>query len=56
MGAGVSQVSGAPSWKKLINDIAQELGKEPQDNYSYDECLRIPQMYYHSIGSNDEGY
>ena len=56
VGAGVSQVSGAPSWKKLINDIAQELGKEPQDNYSYDECLRIPQMYYHSSGSNDEGY
>lgn len=56
VGAGVSQLSGAPSWKKLINDIAEELGQEPQEKYSYDECLRIPQMYYYSIGSNDEEY
>ena len=56
VGAGVSQLSGAPSWKKLINDVAQELGQKPQDKYSYDECLRIPQMYYYSIGCDDEQY
>ena len=56
VGAGVSALSGAPKWSQLIDDICHELGKEPKGDYTSDEYLRIPQMYYYSIDKNNEKY
>lgn len=56
VGAGVSAVSGAPKWLDLINAICNELGRKPQKQYTSDEYLRIPQMYYYSINCNNKQY
>lgn len=56
VGAGVSAVSGAPKWSDLINDMCKELGYSPQESYSSDDFLRIPQMYYYSIDKNTKKY
>lgn len=50
VGAGVSALSGAPTWKKLIDAINDKLGQERKNEYSSDEYLRTPQMYYYSLG------
>ena len=46
VGAGVSTSSHAPSWKELINEISDKIGRPRQENYSYDDYLKIPQMFY----------
>jgi len=56
VGAGISTLSGAPSWNGLIQDICRELKRPVKDVYSSDEYLRIPQMYYYSIEKNDIKY
>lgn len=56
VGAGVSVLSQAPSWKSLINAICDKLGCERKDNYSSDEYLQIPQMFYYSLGENKSEY
>lgn len=56
VGAGVSSLSGAPSWKELIQQICVQINQPVQDNYSSDENLRIPQIFYHSINKDDEQY
>ena len=56
VGAGVSALSHAPTWKQLINDICDELKYKKKDSYSFDECLQIPQMYYYSLGKKDTDY
>ena len=56
VGAGVSALSGAPTWKDLINAICEKLGRKQKDEYSSDEYLQIPQMYYYSLGENKEEY
>ena len=56
VGAGVSSLSGAPSWKKLIQKICEQINYPVKDNYSSDENLRIPQIFYHSIDKDDEQY
>lgn len=52
VGAGVSRVSGAPMWNELTNAICTKLGIKLQEDYSYEECLKIPQMYYSSLEKN----
>ncbi len=56
VGAGVSALSGAPTWKSLINSICDKLGCEKKDSYSSDEYLQIPQMFFYSLGENKEDY
>ena len=56
VGAGVSALSGAKTWKELIDSICDELGMERKKEYSSDEYLRIPQIYYYSLGSNHSKY
>lgn len=48
VGAGVSALSGAPTWKALIHAISDKLGRTRKDEYSSDENLQIPQMFYYS--------
>lgn len=45
VGAGVSALSGAPTWKALIHAISDKLGRTRKDEYSSDENLQIPQMF-----------
>ena len=56
VGAGVSALSGAPTWKGLIHAISDKLGRVRKDKYSSDEYLQIPQMFYYSLGENKEEY
>ncbi len=56
VGAGISTLSGAPSWKGLIQEICHELKLPVKEEYSSDEYLKIPQMYYYSIEKNDVKY
>ena len=56
VGAGVSALSGAPTWKGLIDAICDKLGRERKDEYSSDEYLQIPQMYYYSLDDSKEEY
>ena len=56
VGAGVSSLSGAPSWKKLIQQICIKINQPVKKNYSSDENLRIPQIFYHSIDKDEEQY
>lgn len=56
VGAGVSALSGAPTWNDLINAICDALGHKKKSEYSSDEYLRIPQMYYYSLGDNHNKY
>lgn len=56
VGAGISALSKAPSWKELILNICRELKITVKETYSSDEYLKIPQMYYYSIGKNNDKY
>ena len=56
VGAGISALSGAPSWKGLIQDICRELKLPVKETYSSDEYLKIPQMYYYATGKDDTKY
>lgn len=56
VGAGVSALSNAPSWKELIHSICDELGCPRKESYSSDEYLQIPQMYYYSIEEDKKKY
>ncbi len=56
VGAGVSALSGAPTWKGLIHAISDKLGQVRKDDYSSDEYLKIPQMFYYSLGENKDEY
>lgn len=52
VGAGVSRLSGYPSWYSLVQSMADEIGcsyaKDDKGNgvFAPDELLKIPQMYY----------
>ncbi len=54
VGAGVSRMSKAPSWKNLIDDFCGALKRNK--NVSTDEYLKIPQIYYYSIGRDEDRY
>ena len=57
VGAGVSRLSGFPSWYALVQSMADEIGctynKDDKGNavFSSEELLKIPQMYYISKGN-----
>lgn len=49
VGAGVSALSGYPSWNVLVRKMSDELGytrEKEQKVFSTEELLKIPQMYY----------
>lgn len=56
VGAGVSKLSNAPSWKDLIDEICVELGLKLQESYSFDDNLRIAQMLYYHLNQDDDSY
>lgn len=56
VGAGVSKLSEAPRWSELIDGICDELGCAKKEIYSSDDYLRIPQMYYYSVGKSNKKY
>ena len=56
VGAGVSALSDAPTWTELINAICNELGYGKKETYSSDDFLRIPQMYFYSLGKDQKKY
>ena len=56
VGAGVSKLSDAPKWSELIDDFSDSLGRDRKSNYSNEEYLSIPQMYYYSIGQDEGKY
>ncbi len=56
VGAGISSLSGSPNWKNLIDILCEKINRPLKDEYSNDEYLRIPQMYYHSLDNKDEYY
>ncbi|SEL76750.1 SIR2-like domain-containing protein [Butyrivibrio sp. ob235] len=56
VGAGVSKLAGAPGWGELISDISVKLGIKPKKEYTPEDYLKIPQMYYYSLEDKDEYY
>lgn len=49
VGAGVSALSGYPSWSALVRKMSDEMGytgENEQKDFSTEELLKIPQMYY----------
>ncbi len=56
VGAGVSALSGAPTWKELIHAISDKLGRKRKNDYSSDEYLQIPQMFYYSLEEDKKEY
>lgn len=54
VGAGISRVSGAPVWDELTNTICEKLALETKKSYSYEESLRIPQMFYASLEDDNK--
>ena len=56
VGAGVSALSDAPTWKGLIDSFCDEMGRKKQTSYTTDEYLRIPQEYYYSANQNKRKY
>lgn len=57
VGAGVSRLSGYPSWVDLIRSLAEELGYQSgmfsakgSSRFSSEEFLKIPEMYYNKMG------
>ena len=56
VGAGVSRLSGAPGWAGLINTICRKMNILTKDDYSSEEYLKIPQMYYYSLSNKAEYY
>ncbi|MBR5649749.1 SIR2 family protein [Pseudobutyrivibrio sp.] len=56
VGAGVSKLSGAPSWKELICTVSDKLDIDKKDVYSYDDFLKIPQMFYNSVSNKNDYY
>lgn len=56
VGAGVSKLSEAPKWSELIDSMCDELGRTKKKVYSSDDYLMIPQMYYYSVGEDDNKY
>lgn len=48
VGAGVSALSGAPTWKALIDDIAKQLGVDYEKN-NPNEYLKLAQMFFYSL-------
>lgn len=52
VGAGVSALSKYPSWNALVKTMSDEIGytKENEEkNFSSEELLKIPQMYYNTF-------
>lgn len=56
VGAGVSAISGAPTWKELIDVICDKMNQVRKVQYSSDDCLQIPQTFFYSLNDKSEYY
>jgi len=56
VGAGISAISGAPTWSKLLDAICIELGMVPPESYSSDDFLRLPQVLFYSLNEDEKSY
>ena len=55
VGAGVSRVSEAPSWNELVKRISEKISwVQDNDKFSYDDLLRIPQIFYSKLCKIDK--
>lgn len=55
VGAGVSFLSGYPKWKDLVDAFYRELyKKEKEKEYTSDDYLRIPQVFYDILDDGDK--
>jgi len=57
VGAGVSSLSGYPKWSKLVDVFYKELyGEEKgeENEFTSDEYLKIPQMYYDVLEKSEK--
>jgi len=53
VGAGLSTLSEYPQWWELLDKYYYELyGKRKDGNYTSDEFLKIPQIYFDVKGEN----
>lgn len=56
VGAGVSRLSGAPSWNQIIQKICAKLKIPIQNTYSSNESLKLAQMLYITLNKNETIY
>ena len=56
VGAGVSRISGAPSWNQIIQKISAKLKITTQKAYSSDESLKLAQMLYINLNKDTNKY
>ena len=56
VGAGISALSNAPTWKQLIEAICDEMQIEKKKDYTTDDYLRISQMFFYSIKKDKDKY
>ena len=56
VGAGISALSYAPTWKQLIEAICDEMQIEKKKDYTTDDYLRISQMFFYSIKKDKDKY
>lgn len=57
VGAGVSRISGAPSWNQIIEKICDKLKiKTEKKIYSTDESLKLAQMLYIALNQDTNAY
>ena len=53
VGAGVSASVGMPTWKSMINRMAEDLGFEPDEFSSFSDYLQLASYYKAKVGSID---
>lgn len=50
VGSGVSINSGIPSWKDLIQELSKDLCIKNKNTYTFEEMIKIPQLYFNKFG------
>ena len=59
VGAGVSRISGCPTWDELLYEIQKEMNPsaiQHDSGYSGEEALAIPQRFYISLNKDNHQY
>lgn len=56
IGAGVSKLSGVPTWSEVVGNLDTKLRGRKKKNYSSEELISIPEKFYLSQKVNQEDY
>lgn len=56
VGAGISKLSGLPTWPELTKAFCKKMKIEHDENFSSEDMVQIPQKYFYSIGRNEKEY